>query len=52
MVLHLGDDVFVRSASPVVAILDSDSQPDLAGLPSPRPMGIASAASAGERSNP
>ena len=31
MVLHLGDDVFVRSAS-VVAILISDSQPDLAGL--------------------
>ena len=30
MVLHLGDDVFVRSAS-VVAILDFDSQPDLAG---------------------
>ena len=39
MVLHLGDDVFVRSAS-VVAILDFDSQPDLAGLlASPAPDG-------------
>ena len=39
MVLHLGDDVFVRSAS-VVAILDFGSQPDLAGLlASPAPDG-------------
>ena len=51
MVLHLGDDVFVRSAS-VVAILDFDSQPDLAGLLPPRPMGIASAVSVRGRSNP